>query len=59
MLTGLTEAVPLAALPVEKFVPVQVEAFALLHVRVDELPLTIVVGLALSEADAAPTPGTA
>jgi hypothetical protein len=54
VLTGLTETVPLVALPVAvKFVPAQVEAFVLLHVRVEEFPLVMVVGLALSEADAA------
>lgn len=43
---GATLTLPDVAFPVEKFVPTQLEALALDHVTVDELPLTTEVGLA-------------
>lgn len=47
---GETEVLPLVVPEVEKFVPVQLVAFVLDQVRVDELPKDMVVGRAVSDA---------
>jgi hypothetical protein len=48
VVVGDTLLVPEIALPVLKLVPAVEEAFVDVHVRVDELPETMVVGCALS-----------
>ena len=47
---GLTDTLPEAAPPVEKFVPEQVPALLLVHVSVEEPPDGIEMGFAVSDA---------
>jgi hypothetical protein len=48
---GVTETLPLVAVPVEKFVPVQLEVLEELQVIVVELPVVMLVDPAETVAD--------